>query len=42
MAPGIGHSPGRGAAGAALNKKGKSEHELARSWLGAEAAEAPK
>jgi hypothetical protein len=25
-APGIGHSPGRGAAGAALNKKGKSEH----------------
>jgi hypothetical protein len=25
-APGIRHSPGRGAAGAALNKEGKSEH----------------
>jgi hypothetical protein len=26
MAPGIRHSPGRGAAGAAVNKEGKSEH----------------
>jgi hypothetical protein len=29
LAPGIKHSPGSGAAGAALNKEGKSEHRQA-------------
>jgi len=30
LAPGIEHIPGTGAAGAALNKEGKSEHARAR------------